>query len=62
VYTDWTAIALLLFTAVPLVVVVGTATFFVVRNKQKAPLGGTRLWSGLLTDQTTQRRHGHVRR
>ena len=39
VYTDWTAIALLLFTAVPLVVVVGTATFFVVRNKQKAPLG-----------------------
>ena len=29
--------------AVPLVVVVGTATFFVVRNKQKAPLGCTRL-------------------
>ena len=39
VYTDWTAIALLLFTAVPLLAVVGTATFFVVRNKEKAPLG-----------------------
>ena len=39
VYTDWTAIALLLFTAVPLAVVVATATFFVLRNKQKAPLG-----------------------
>ena len=38
VYTDWTAIALLLFTAVPLAVVVATATFFVLRNKQKAPL------------------------
>jgi len=38
VYTDWTAIALLLFTAVPLLVVVSTATFFVLRNKQKAPL------------------------
>lgn len=39
VYTDWTAIALLLFTAVPLLVVVGTATLFVLRNKEKAPLG-----------------------
>ena len=39
VYTDWTAIALLLFTAVPLLAVVGTATFFVLQNKQKAPLG-----------------------
>ena len=38
VYTDRTAIALLLFTAVPLAVVVATATFFVLRNKQKAPL------------------------
>ena len=38
VYTDWTAIALLLFTAVPLAVVVATGTFFVLRNKQKAPL------------------------
>ena len=36
-YTDWTAIALLLFTAVPLAVVVATATFFVLRNKEKAP-------------------------
>ena len=33
VYTDWTAIALLLFTAVPLAVVVSTATFFVLLNK-----------------------------
>ena len=39
VYTDWTAIALLLFTAVPLLAVVATATFFVLQNKQKAPLG-----------------------
>ncbi len=38
-YTDWTAIALLLFTAVPLLVVVGTAVLFVLRNKEKAPLG-----------------------
>ena len=38
-YTDWTAIALLLFTAVPLLAVVGTATFFVLKNKEKAPLG-----------------------
>ena len=38
-YTDWTAIALLLVTAVPLLVVVGTATLFVLRNKEKAPLG-----------------------
>ena len=36
---DWTAIALLLFTAVPLLAVVGTATFFVLQNKEKAPLG-----------------------
>ena len=39
VYTDWTAIALLLFTAVPLLVVVGTAVLFVLRNREKAPLG-----------------------
>ena len=39
VYTDWTAIALLLFTAVPLLVVVGTAVLFVLRNQEKAPLG-----------------------
>ena len=39
VHPDWTALALLLFTAVPLLVVVGTATLFVLRNKEKAPLG-----------------------
>ena len=38
VYTDWTAIALLLFTAVPLLAVVATATVFVLKNKEKAPL------------------------
>ena len=38
-YTDWTAIALLLFTAVPLLAVVATATVFVLKNKEKAPLG-----------------------
>ena len=39
VYTDWTAIALLLFTAVPLLIVVATATYFVIQNDQKTPLG-----------------------
>ena len=38
-YTDWTAIALLLFTAVPLLIVVATATYFVIQNEQKTPLG-----------------------
>ena len=38
-YTDWTAIALLLFTAVPLLIVVATATYFVIKNDQKTPLG-----------------------
>ena len=37
-YTDWTAIALLLFTAVPLLIVVATATYFVIQNDQKTPL------------------------
>ena len=36
-YTDWTAIALLLFTAVPLLIVVATATYFVIQNDQKTP-------------------------
>lgn len=38
-YTDWTAIALLLFTAVPLLIVVATATYFVIQNANKTPLG-----------------------
>ena len=38
-YTDWTAIALLLFTAVPLLIVVATATYFVIQNDQTTPLG-----------------------
>ena len=38
-YTDWTAIALLLFTAVPLLNVVATATYYVIQNHQKTPLG-----------------------
>jgi|TARA_B100001758_G_C17927607_1_gene361766 hypothetical protein len=38
VYTDWTALALLLFTAVPLLIVVATVTYFVIQNNQKAPL------------------------
>ena len=38
-YTDWSAIALLLFTAVPLLIVVSTATYFVIQNDQKTPLG-----------------------
>ena len=38
-YTDWTAIALLLFTAVPLLIVVATATYFVIQNDQKTPWG-----------------------
>tara|TARA_B100001121_G_scaffold82233_1_gene72821 strand:- start:1290 stop:1406 length:117 start_codon:yes stop_codon:yes gene_type:complete len=36
-YTDWTAVALLLFTAVPLLAVVATATFFI-WQKRKMPL------------------------
>ena len=36
-YTDWTAIALLLFTAVPLLIVVATATYFMIQNDQKTP-------------------------
>ena len=38
-YTDWTAIALLLFTAVPLLIVVATATYFVIQNDQKNSAG-----------------------
>lgn len=34
-YTDWTAVALLLLTAAPLLVVVATATFFIWRQKSK---------------------------
>ena len=34
-YTDWTAVALLLFTAVPLVAVVTTAAFFIWQQKKK---------------------------
>ena len=33
-YTDWTAVALLLHTAAPLAVVVGTAAFFIWRQKK----------------------------
>ncbi|MAF41601.1 MAG: hypothetical protein CL859_07055 [Cyanobium sp. ARS6] len=36
-YTDWTAVALLLFTAVPLLAVVAAATFFI-WQKRKSPL------------------------
>ncbi len=36
-YTDWTAVALLLFTAVPLLAVIATATFFI-WQKRKTPL------------------------
>jgi len=32
-YTDWTAVALLLFTTVPLVAVVGAAAFFIWKRK-----------------------------
>jgi hypothetical protein len=34
-YTDWTAVILLLLTAIPLAVVVGTAAFFIWRQKQR---------------------------
>jgi hypothetical protein len=34
-YTDWTAVALLLLTAAPLLVVVATAAFFIWRQKSK---------------------------
>ena len=34
-YTDWTAIALLLLTAAPLLVVVATTAFFIWRQKTK---------------------------
>ena len=34
-YTDWTAVALLLFTSVPLLVVVATATFFIWQQRKK---------------------------
>ena len=34
-YTDWTALALLLLTAAPLLVVVATAAFFIWRQKTK---------------------------
>ncbi|MFM9042014.1 MAG: hypothetical protein ACKOHJ_07215 [Vulcanococcus sp.] len=34
-YTDWTAVALLLLTATPLLVVVATAAFFIWRQKSK---------------------------
>lgn len=33
-YTDWTAVILLLLTAVPLAAVVATATFFIWRSKR----------------------------
>ena len=34
-YTDWTAVALLLLTAAPLLVVVATAAFLIWRQKSK---------------------------
>lgn len=34
-YTDWTAVALLLFTSVPLLAVVATATFFIWQQRKK---------------------------
>lgn len=36
-YTDWTAVALLLFTAVPLLAVVATTSYFI-WQKRKKPL------------------------
>lgn len=33
-YTDWTAVVLLLLTAVPLAAVVGTAAFFIWKQKK----------------------------
>ena len=47
-YTDWTAIAPLLFTAVPLLIVVATATYFVIQNDQKTP--GLRIKPGAGSD------------
>lgn len=35
-YTDWTAVILLLLSALPLAAVVGTAAFFIWKQKQKA--------------------------
>ena len=34
-YTDWTAVILLLFTAVPLAIVVAVTAFFIWRQKTK---------------------------
>jgi hypothetical protein len=34
-YTDWTAVILLLLTAVPLAAVVGTAAFFIWQQRKK---------------------------
>jgi len=34
-YTDWTAVALLLLTAAPLLLVVATTAFFIWRQKSK---------------------------
>jgi hypothetical protein len=34
-YTDWTAVLLLLLTAAPLAVVVGTAAFFIWRQRKQ---------------------------
>ena len=42
-YTDWTAVALLLFTSVPLLAVVATATFFICQQRKKQLRGGPRL-------------------
>ncbi|WP_259720371.1 hypothetical protein [Synechococcus sp. CS-1328] len=35
-YTDWTAVALLLLTAAPLAIVVGTAGFFIWKQKRSS--------------------------
>jgi hypothetical protein len=35
-YTDWTAVLLLLLTAAPLAAVVGTAVFFIWRSKKRS--------------------------
>ena len=37
-YTDWSAIPILLFTTVPLLAVLGAATVFVLQNKERTPL------------------------
>ena len=34
-YTDWSAVALLLLTTAPLLLVVGTTAFFIIRQKTK---------------------------